>query len=99
MERLQARGVPAGVCQNTRDRYETDPQLAHNEYFVEVPHSEVPSYDVEGHPGRFSETQPTPFGQSGHGAKCYAEDTEWFYAEVLGMPTERIARLKAEDVI
>ena len=99
MERLQARGVPAGVCQNTRDRYEIDPQLAHNGYFVNVPHSEVPSYDVEGHAGRFSETPPSPFGQTGHGAKCYAEDTESFYADVLGMSQERIARLQAEDVI
>ena len=99
MERLQARGVPAGVCQNTRDRYEIDPQLAHNGYFVNMPHSEVPSYDVEGHAGRFSETPPSPFGQTGHGAKCYAEDTESFYADVLGMSQERIARLQAEDVI
>ncbi len=99
MDRLQARGIPAGVCQDTKDRYETDPQLKHAGYFVNVPHSEVPPYDVEGHPGKFSQTQPSPLGKTGHGAKCYAEDTEWFYSNLIGIPEERIIQLQNENVI
>ena len=35
MNRLQASGVPAGVCQTAEDRYERDPQLAHLDWLVE----------------------------------------------------------------
>ncbi len=99
MERLQAAGVPAGVCQDTRDRYENDPQLRHRGYFVQVPHSEVPAYDVEGHPGRFTETQPTPLGRSGRGSACYAEDNHRIYTELLGLNEAELDSLRAEEAI
>ena len=99
MERLQAAGVPAGVCQDTRDRYENDPQLQHRSYFVEVPHSEVPAYDVEGHPGRFSESQPMPLGRSGRGSACYAEDNDVIYGDLLGLGKSELDSLREEGVI
>ncbi|MBV8085891.1 MAG: CoA transferase, partial [Chloroflexi bacterium] len=36
MERLQAAGVPAGVCQTAEDRCEHDPQLAHLRWLTEL---------------------------------------------------------------
>ena len=99
MRRLQAAGVPAAVCQNTADRYERDPQLRHRGYFVEVPHSEVPPYDTEGHPGLFSETQPSPLGRSGRGSGVYGEDNDHIYTELLGLSAADRESLRAEDVI
>ena len=99
MTHLQAAGVPAGVCQTTQDRFDTDPQLKHRSYFVEVPHSEVPPYYVEGHPGRFSETQPTPLGRTNHGTATYAEHNEKIYGDLLGLSSSEIEALREEKVI
>ena len=99
MRRLQAAGVPAAVCQNTADRYERDPQLRHRGYFSRVPHSEVPPYDTEGHPGLFSDTQPSPLGRSGRGSAMYGEDNARIYGELLGLSTADVEALRAEDVI
>ena len=99
MARLQAESVPAGVCQDTRDRYERDPQLKHRGYFVTVPHSEVPPYPVEGHPGRFSETQPTPLSRSEWGAACYGEHNAQVHGRLLGLTESDLAALAAEEAI
>ena len=99
MRRLQAAGVPAAVCQNTADRYERDPQLRHRGYFARVPHSEVPPYDTEGHPGLFSDTQPSPLGRSGRGSAVYGEDNARIYGELLGLSAADVEALRAEDVI
>lgn len=99
MARLQAAGVPAGVCQETRDRYDTDPQLKHREFFVQVPHSEVFPYDTEAHPGRFSATPPSPLGRTNWGCHTYGEHNEGIYERLLGLTPEEIAALAAENVI
>ena len=39
MDRLQARGIPAGVVQKSSDRFDRDPQLTERGYFVDLPHS------------------------------------------------------------
>ncbi|HEY0935934.1 MAG TPA: hypothetical protein VGD91_19610, partial [Trebonia sp.] len=36
MERLQAAGVPAGVCQTAGDRCDNDPQLRHLDWLTEL---------------------------------------------------------------
>ena len=50
MARLQQRTVPAGVCQNAQDRYETDPQLAHLNWLVELEQTEIGRWPVKEHP-------------------------------------------------
>ena len=99
MERLQGAGVPAAVCQATSDRYDNDPQLRHRGAFVQVPPSEVPPYDTEGHPGVFSETQPSPLGRTGRGTATYGEDNEQIYGALLGLSKEEVGQLKAEGAI
>ncbi len=99
MEQLQKVGVPAAACQNTRDRYETDPQLKHRDYFVTVQHSEVPEYPVEGHPSLFSGPQPTPRGTTGWGAAVYAEHNSHVYGELLGLDEAEMTALAEEGVI
>jgi crotonobetainyl-CoA:carnitine CoA-transferase CaiB-like acyl-CoA transferase len=96
MERLQARGVPAGVCQDARDRVELDPQLKHLGFFKTVPHSEVGSYRLQGIPGRFSKTPPDVGGRHGRGAPCFGEDNEYVFGEILGYSTAQIAQLREE---
>ena len=99
MARLQNAGVPAGVCQDTRDRYERDAQLKHRGYFVNVKHSEVPDYDVEGHPGIFSDADPSPLGSTRWGAACYAEHNSYIYEDLLGLSTNEVADLTVKDAI
>lgn len=99
MAELQAAGIPAGVCQDAADRVNNDPQLAHRGYIVEVPHSELGHYRVEGAVGRFSETQPTPMGVVGRGAPCYGEDNYLIYEKLLGLSREEVDALTAEKVL
>ena len=99
MAGLQEAGVPAGVCQDTQDRYENDPQLRHRGYFVRVGHSEISEYDVEGHPGVFSDASPSPRGTTGWGAACYAEHNPRVYGDLLGLSPADLEALAAEDVI
>lgn len=99
MQKLQDSGVTAAVCQDSKDRYEIDSQLKHRQYFVEVPHSEVPAYDVEGHPSRFSETQPSPYGQSNWGTAIYGEHNARVFGELLGLTNTELVNLAEEDVI
>ncbi len=99
MARLQQAGVPAGACQNTKDRFEIDPQLKHKGYFAQMPHSEVAPYPVEGHHSRFSETQPSPLGNTGWGTAMYGEHNTQVYGRLLGLGEEDLAALAQEDVI
>jgi crotonobetainyl-CoA:carnitine CoA-transferase CaiB-like acyl-CoA transferase len=48
--RLQEAGVPAGVCQTAQDRYESDPQLEHLEWLVELDQTEIGRWPVKVHP-------------------------------------------------
>ena len=41
MTALQRAGVPAGVCQTAQDRCDTDPQLAHLNWLVELEQAEI----------------------------------------------------------
>jgi crotonobetainyl-CoA:carnitine CoA-transferase CaiB-like acyl-CoA transferase len=99
MRRLQAAGVPAGVCQDTRDRAENDPQLRARGFFAEVGHSEVGRHEVEGVPARWSRTQPHPEGAIERGAPCYAEDNRRIYRDLLGLSDGEVDELAAENVI
>ena len=46
MERLQAAGVPAGVCQTAEDRCDRDPQLRALEWLTEVDGTKIGPWPV-----------------------------------------------------
>src|SRR5690606_11747770 len=74
MHRLQAAGVPAGVCQNAQDRCEHDPQLAHLQWLAEITGTTIGTWPVPGTPVRLAETPAYAGGPIDRGAPCYGED-------------------------
>src|SRR5262249_10928830 len=46
MERLQAAGVAAGLCQTAEDRVERDPQLAHLQWLTEVTGTKIGTWPI-----------------------------------------------------
>ncbi len=99
MERLQAAGVPAGVCQTARDRVERDPQLAHDGFLVPLTSREVGSWPVRQFPIQLSETPSRAGGPLGRGFPCYAEDNDHVYGELLGLSESERRVLAEQDVI
>ena len=99
MNRLQAAGVPAGVCQTPEDRYEHDPQLAALEWLVEVTGTEIGRWPVYEVPVKMSESPFYSPGAIGRGAPGYGEDNVYVYGELLGMSETEIAALADEGVI
>ena len=84
MERLQARGVPAGVVMNASDALH-DPHLAARGFFQEVPHPEAGTYR---YPVRAWRASRTPHVTARH-APLLGEDNEYVYRELLGFDDER----------
>jgi len=99
MHALQARGVPAGVCQTARDRCESDPQLAHLGWLVDLPQSEIGTWPAKQFPTRLSDTPAEMGGTLGRHGPSYAEDNEYVFGEILGLSTREMAELAADDVI
>jgi crotonobetainyl-CoA:carnitine CoA-transferase CaiB-like acyl-CoA transferase len=99
MERLQARGIPAGVVQKAPDRFDRDPQLKARDYYVELPHSEIGRWPVDGFPARMSRSPADVGGLTGRAAPKLGEDNEYVYRQILGLSVEELNSLKAEDVI
>lgn len=83
MNRLQARGVPAGVCQTAEERYERDPQLAHDEWLIELPQSEIGVWPVKELPVRLSESPSYIGGRLRRSGPNYGEDTRAVLREML----------------
>jgi crotonobetainyl-CoA:carnitine CoA-transferase CaiB-like acyl-CoA transferase len=99
MTRLQAAGVPAGLCQTAEDRYERDPQLRHLEWLVELPQSELGTWPVKGFPARLDGSPAYAGGLLGRSGPSYGEDTERVLSSVLGMTAEQVAGLRAARVV
>ena len=99
MERLQAAGVPAGVCQTAEDRCDRDPQLRALEWLTEVDGAKIGRWPVAEAPFKLSRTPAHIGGLINRGAACYAEDNEYVLGELLGHSTSDIRGLEAEGVI
>lgn len=93
MARLQARGVPAGVCQTAADRVTADPQLAYDQWLVDLPQTETGLWPVRELAGRMDGTPSHVGGRLGRHAPNYAEDTVAVLRDVLGMTDSEIAKL------
>lgn len=99
MNRLQARGIPAGVVQKASDRYDRDPQLKARGYFVDLPHSDIGTWPVEGFPARMSRSPADVGGLTGRAAPKLGEDNDFVYGELLGLSAAEIVALSEEGVI
>ncbi|WGY00377.1 CoA transferase [Nocardioides sp. QY071] len=99
MEKLQARGVPAGVCQNAEDRVEHDPQLAHLGWMVELEQADLGRWPVKELPTTFSATPPYIGGPWDRSGPSYGQDTDQVLAELLGLDDATVARLRSEGAL
>jgi len=99
MAALQAEGVPAGVCQTAEDRCETDPQLAHLGWQVELDQRDIGTWPVREVPVAFSETPPYVGGYLDRSGPSYGQDTDAVLTELLGYDAERIAELRRRNVV
>ena len=98
-ERLQAAGVPAGVCQTAQDRIERDPQLKHLNWLLPLEHTEIGTWPIKDVPFHFANGQVSQAGPTERAAPCYAEDNEYVYKELLGLSQAEMDACKAEGVI
>ncbi|MGH7987746.1 MAG: CaiB/BaiF CoA transferase family protein, partial [Candidatus Binataceae bacterium] len=73
MKRLQARDIPAGVVQKASDRFDRDPQLKARGYFVNLRHTEVGTWPIEGFPARLSRSPANVGGLTGRAAPKIGE--------------------------
>jgi crotonobetainyl-CoA:carnitine CoA-transferase CaiB-like acyl-CoA transferase len=99
MGRLQEAGVPAGVCQNAEDRVDRDPQLAHLNWLVEVPQSELGTWPVKEVPVVLSETPPYIGGPYTRSGPNYGEDNEYVFTSMLGYSQVDVAKFRAAGVL
>jgi crotonobetainyl-CoA:carnitine CoA-transferase CaiB-like acyl-CoA transferase len=99
MHTLQAKGVPAGVCQTAADRVDDDPQLRHEQWLVELPQTEIGLWPTRELAGSLSETPSHIGGRLGRHAPNYAEDTRYVLREVLTYTSEEIEDLARGGVV
>ena len=99
MQDLQDRGVPAGVCQDAQNRYESDPQLEHLGWLVELDQTEIGRWPVKEHPVRMSETPTSMGGRLNRSGPNYGEDNDYVLSEILGLSTSEIDELRETGVI
>ncbi len=95
MAALQARGVPAGVVQNTEDLIKRDPQLAHRGHWVKLKHAEMGETLYNGPPYRFSRTP----AQLRSPAPLLGEHTREVGVELLGLSDSEVDELVAQEVL
>jgi crotonobetainyl-CoA:carnitine CoA-transferase CaiB-like acyl-CoA transferase len=84
MAALQARGVPAGVCQTAQDRYERDPQLDHLDWLIELDQDEIGTWPVKEFPVRLSHTPAYMGGPYDRSGPSYGQDNEAILRRVQG---------------
>ena len=99
MMKLQRAGVPAGVCQNSEDRCETDPQLRHLKWLTEVTGTKIGTWPIYEVPMKLSATPAYIGGPTNRGAPCYGEDNLWVLTELLGRSKSEVEQLAEEGVI
>jgi crotonobetainyl-CoA:carnitine CoA-transferase CaiB-like acyl-CoA transferase len=99
MERLQARGIAAGVVQKASDRFDRDQQLQARGYFTDLPHSAIGTWPVEGFPARLSASPAEAGGRTHRAAPKLGEDNDFVYRQILGLSSAELAQLREEDVI
>jgi benzylsuccinate CoA-transferase BbsF subunit len=92
---LQARGVPAGVVQNTEDVVTRDPQLRARGHWVRLDHPEMGESIYNAPPFRFSEVST----QLRRPAPLLGEHTREVCSDLLGLADHEIDDLIAQGVL
>lgn len=95
MAALQARGVPAGVVQNTEDVIKHDPQLAHRGHWIRLNHAEMGEALYNAPPFRFSRT-PVELRAP---APLLGEHTREVCVGLLGISETEVDELIAQGVL
>jgi crotonobetainyl-CoA:carnitine CoA-transferase CaiB-like acyl-CoA transferase len=99
MHRLQAAGVPAGVCQTAGDRCDSDPQLAHLGWLFELTGTRIGRWPLAGMPVKMSASPPYLGGRGDRAAPLYGEDNTAILGGLLGLSDEEIAALTEQGVL
>jgi crotonobetainyl-CoA:carnitine CoA-transferase CaiB-like acyl-CoA transferase len=99
MDALQAAGVAAGACQTARDRVESDPQLAHDGWLVDLPQTDIGTWPVKEAPFMMSVTPPAMGGRLRRHGPNYGEDNDYVLKTVLGLSDDRIGELAESGVV
>lgn len=99
MHRLQAAGVPAGLCQTAGDRCDSDPQLAALDWLTEVTGTKIGRWPVIEFPVKFSRTPAYAGGPIDRGAPCYGEDNAYILRELLGYSPSEIDDLIQQGIL
>ncbi len=95
MELLQARGIPAGVVQNSRDVLERDPHLKARGYYQYLDHLETGHSAYDGAPFRLSKTPGTLTSP----APLLGQHNEYVCKEILGMTEDEITEALVEQAL
>jgi crotonobetainyl-CoA:carnitine CoA-transferase CaiB-like acyl-CoA transferase len=99
MNRLQSRSIPSGVVQKAPDRFDQDAQLKAREYYVDLPHSEIGTWPVEGFPAKLIASPADVGGLTGRASPKLGEDNDFIYQEVFGLTPTEMTILREENVI
>jgi crotonobetainyl-CoA:carnitine CoA-transferase CaiB-like acyl-CoA transferase len=99
MTRLQARGIAAGVVQKAPDRFDLDPQLKARGYYVDLPHSDIGTWPIEGFPAKLSRSPANIGGETHRAAPKLGEDNDFVYGQLVGLSAAEMASLREEEVI
>ena len=92
MYALQARGVPAGMCQRTDDKMERDEQHAARDFYRSAPHGHLGEHRYEGYPAQFSDAR----WRMVRGAPMLSEDTMEVLTDLLEYSPDEVAQMMAE---
>jgi crotonobetainyl-CoA:carnitine CoA-transferase CaiB-like acyl-CoA transferase len=99
MMKLQAAGIPAGVCQTAGDRCDNDPQLRHLGWLTELTGTRIGRWPLAEVPVRMSRTPPYLGGRPDRAAPLYGEDNTAILTGLLGMSEEEVAELTEQGVL
>jgi benzylsuccinate CoA-transferase BbsF subunit len=94
METLQAAGVPSGVVNTMADLY-SDPQLAHRDYWWEIPHAALGPFHYEAGGFTLSDTPARP----GRPSPLLGEHNYYVFCDLLGLPEADYQSLLERKVI
>ncbi|MFN2536804.1 MAG: CaiB/BaiF CoA transferase family protein [Mycobacteriales bacterium] len=92
---LQNHGVAAGAVQDAREVNELDLQIAARGLFFEMDHPVIGPARFEGTPITFSGLEQDNW----RSAPLLGEDNDFVFTEILGLSSDAIAELRAEQVI
>ena len=99
MAKLQAAGIPAGVCQTAGDRCDNDPQLRHLGWLTELTGTRIGRWPLAEVPVRMSRTPPYLGGRPDRAAPLYGEDNAAILTGLLGLSAEEVAELTERGVL